>query len=153
MESNMSWIDVDGIAGLLSVRRFGRLEVARDPSSGKYGVKTGAHEKKMYAMQVGHYLKLNQLTAAKHMFGEDPARDMLLLYQQMDRFRMEVKESSMPGEKPKVVYTGKGSGSQSDDILLALMINLWHAAAYFKTNLYKNYMSGVRRTRQQRRWR
>lgn len=133
MEANMSWIDVDRIAGIINTRNF-HIEIAK--TKGRYGVTTGHHEKKMYALQVGHCLRLNTLTATRKVFGEDPARDMKLLYQQMDRFRTEVKEAKMPGVAPKITYTGKGSGSLSDDILLALMICLWHAEAQRRTTLH-----------------
>jgi hypothetical protein len=138
-EANMSFINADRVASIVSEMACGDCEVVRfmqpngkaDPR-GRFGVVTTEHRKALYVNEMRHALRHNNLRflAPQETIGSNVERDLGALRAQLNSYKEEI----IPGDEygttpPKRRYSGKGTG-QKDDLCLAIQIVMYWSLVY-----------------------
>jgi hypothetical protein len=129
IESNFDCFAADGIRTMITHPMLGAVKVISD-TSGKeerVGVYTGPGEKRRFAEQLEHYLRVDSLTMSDTITSSsddtNEVRDKLIA--QMETYRRDIRAPSDETHGTwKVSYSGKSSGCK-DDLVLALQIVLY----------------------------
>lgn len=93
------------------------------------GVRSGHNEKVKYVDYVRHQMAAGRIVFAEQQLGYEKRLEeqKKMIFEQLNTYRKEIKESSDPGFiDEKVVYTGK-LGGRKDDLCMALQIGAYYS--------------------------